>query len=227
MVRLNDLSYRYKDNAAPTIQNISFFIKKGEVVVLTGRSGCGKSTLFRCINGLCPHFFEGEKKGNIYLNGKESTPLRICDISRLVASVFQNPESQFFTADVLSDLVYACENYGVPKGEIEMRLNRIASMLSLSPLIGKKISELSGGEKQKVAIASTLMLNADVLLLDEPSSNLDYQSIALLKATLAELKSKGYTIIVIEHRLYYLADVCDRLIVFECGKCPVSMRARH
>lgn len=99
-----------------------------------------------------------------------------------------------------------------------MRLNRIASMLSLSPLIGKKISELSGGEKQKVAIASTLMLNADVLLLDEPSSNLDYQSIALLKATLAELKSKGYTIIVIEHRLYYLADVCDRLIVFECGK---------
>ena len=218
MVRLNDLSYRYKDNAAPTIQNMSFFIKKGEVVVLTGRSGCGKSTLFRCINGLCPHFFEGEKKGNIYLNGKESTPLRICDISRLVASVFQNPESQFFTADVLSDLVYACENYGVPKGEIEMRLNRIASMLSLSPLIGKKISELSGGEKQKVAIASTLMLNADVLLLDEPSSNLDYQSIALLKATLAELKSKGYTIIVIEHRLYYLADVCDRLIVFECGK---------
>ena len=108
MVRLNDLSYRYKDNAAPTIQNISFFIKKGEVVVLTGRSGCGKSTLFRCINGLCPHFFEGEKKGNIYLNGKESTPLRICDISRLVASVFQNPESQMFFP-ILSMLVKITE----------------------------------------------------------------------------------------------------------------------
>ena len=218
MVRLKDLSYQYKDNTAPTIENISFFIRKGEVVVLAGQSGCGKSTIFRCINGLCPRFFEGEKKGGIYLNGKESTPLRICDISRLVASVFQNPESQFFTTDVLSDLVYACENYGVSKGEIETRLNRIVSMLSLSPLIGKKLSELSGGEKQKVAIASTLMLNADVLLLDEPSSNLDYQSIALLKAILAELKSKGYTIIVIEHRLYYLADVCDRLIVFERGK---------
>lgn len=137
MVRLKDLSYQYKDNTAPTIENISFFIRKGEVVVLAGQSGCGKSTIFRCINGLCPRFFEGEKKGGIYLNGKESTPLRICDISRLVASVFQNPESQFFTTDVLSDLVYACENYGVPKGEIETRLNRIVSMLSLSPLIGK------------------------------------------------------------------------------------------
>lgn len=218
MIRLNDLSYWYKDNDTQTLQNVSLSIKRGEVVVLTGQSGCGKSTLFRCINGLCPRFFEGEKNGNIYLDGNESTPLRICDISRLVASVFQNPESQFFTTDVLSDLVYACENYGVPREEIEKRLEEVIATLSLSSLIGKKLSELSSGEKQKVAIASTLMLKASVLLLDEPSSNLDYQSIDLLKDTLAELKSGGYTILVIEHRLYYLSDICDRLIVFDRGK---------
>lgn len=218
MIRLSGLSYRYKGDDSPTLQNVSFSIKKGEAAVLTGQSGCGKTTLFRCINGLCPRFYEGEKEGDIYLNGKESTPLRICDISRVIASVFQNPESQFFTTDVLSDLVYACENYGVPKDEIKRRLDEVVATLSLSSLIGKKLSELSGGEKQKVAIASTLMLKADVLLLDEPSSNLDYQSIALLRCALAELKLKGYTILVIEHRLYYLADICDRLIVFDRGK---------
>lgn len=218
MIQLSNLSYRYKDSDIQTIQNLSLSIKRGELTVLTGRSGCGKSTLFRCINGLCPRFYEGEKGGKIYLNGNDSAPLRICDISMVIASVFQNPETQFFTTDVLSDLVYACENYGVPEDEIEKRLDNIVTMLALSSLMGKKLSELSGGEKQKVAIASALMLKADVLLLDEPSSNLDYQSIALLKDTLAELKSKGYTILVIEHRLYYLSDICNRLIVLDSGK---------
>lgn len=218
MIQLEKLSYRYKDNPFQMLKEVCLSVKKGEFVVLSGRSGCGKSTLFRCINGLCPLFFDGEKSGKISLNHKDIAPLRICDISKIVASVFQNPENQFFTADVLSDLVYACENYGIPKREMERRLKRIVSMLSLNDLPAKKLSDLSGGEKQKIAIAATLMLETDILLLDEPSSNLDYHSIVLLSEVLEKLKANGYTILVIDHRLFYLEKLCDRLIVMEQGK---------
>ena len=218
MIRLEKLSYRYKDNEFQTIEEVGLSIKKGEFVVITGRSGSGKSTLFRCINGLCPLFFDGEKSGNIYLNGKNIAPFRICDISKIVSSVFQNPENQFFTTDVLSDLVYACENYGIPKQEIKQRMEYIVSLLSLNNIIEKKLSDLSGGEKQRVAIASILMLKTDILLFDEPSSNLDYQSIILLSEIFEKLKASGYTIIVIEHRLFYMKNLCDRLIVMGNGK---------
>lgn len=204
MIQIDELKYRYSDSAVWALRDTSFSVGNGELIVLTGKSGCGKSTLFRCINGLCPNFFEGEKAGGVFLMGKEISLMRIGDISKMAASVFQNPESQFFTTDVLSDLVFACENYGISKENIQACMDSVVALLSLEPLLGRKLAELSGGEKQKVAIASALMLNADILLMDEPSSNLDYQSIRLLKDTLAGLKAEGYTIMVIEHRLYYL-----------------------
>ncbi|EMB45668.1 ABC transporter ATP-binding protein [Treponema denticola] len=217
MINLNDVSYQYNDTAAQAIQNLSLSVKKGELVVITGKSGCGKTTVFRCVNGLCPRFYEGEITGTLTLNGKVLSSMRICDISNIAASVFQNPESQFFTTDVLSDLVYPCENYGIEKEEIQERLHRVTKLLSLEPLLNRKLSELSGGEKQKIAIASVLMLDTRVVLMDEPSSNLDYQSVELLTQILVQLKSKGYTILIIEHRLHYLAELCDRLIIMENG----------
>nr|WP_315314243.1 energy-coupling factor ABC transporter ATP-binding protein [Treponema denticola] len=217
MINLNDVSYKYNDAAAQAIQHVSLSVKKGELVVITGKSGCGKTTLFRCVNGLCPRFYEGEINGSLTLNGKVLSSMRICDISNIAASVFQNPESQFFTTDVLSDLVYPCENCGIEKEEIQERLYRVTKLLSLEPLLNRKLSELSGGEKQKIAIASVLMLDTRVVLMDEPSSNLDYRSVELLTQILAQLKSKGYTILIIEHRLHYLAELCDRLIVMENG----------
>lgn len=218
MIQIDELQYRYSDSAVWALRETSFSVANGELIVQTGKSGCGKSTLFRCINGLCPNFFEGEKAGGVFLMGKDISSMRIGNISKMAASVFQNPESQFFTTDVLSDLVYACENYGISKKDIQARVDSVVALPSLEPLLGRKLAELSGGEKQKVAIASALMLNADILLMDEPSSNLDYQSISLLKDTLAGLKAEGYTILVIEHRLYYLKDICDRLIVLENGE---------
>ena len=217
MINLNDVSYKYNNAAAQAIQNLSLSIKKGELVVITGKSGCGKTTLFRCVNGLCPRFYEGEITGTLTLNGTDLSSMRICDISNIAASVFQNPESQFFTTDVLSDLVYPCENYGIEKEEIQERLHRVTKLLSLESLLNRKLSELSGGEKQKIAIASVLMLDTRVVLMDEPSSNLDYRSVELLTQILAQLKSKGYTILIIEHRLHYLVELCDRLIVMENG----------
>ena len=218
MIQLEKVNYRYKDNEFLTIKDACLSIKKGELTILTGRSGCGKSTIFRLINGLCPLFFEGEKSGNVYLDNKDISSLRICDISQIAASVFQTPENQFFTEDVLSDLVYACENYEINRQEIKQRSEEIVSMLSIDKMLDKKLSELSGGEKQKVAIAGALMLKTDILLLDEPSANLDYQSIILLAETLEKLKNSGYTILVIEHRLFYLEKLCDKLLVMEQGK---------
>ena len=217
MINLNDVSYKYNGAAVQAIRHVSLSIKKGELVVITGKSGCGKTTLFRCMNGLCPRFYEGEITGSLTLNGKVLSSMRICDISNIAASVFQNPESQFFTTDVLSDLVYPCENCGIEKEEIQERLYRVTKLLSLEPLLNRKLSELSGGEKQKIAIASVLMLDTRVVLMDEPSSNLDYRSVELLTQILAQLKLKGYTILIIEHRLHYLAELCDRLIVMENG----------
>ncbi|UTC57578.1 energy-coupling factor ABC transporter ATP-binding protein [Treponema sp. OMZ 305] len=217
MIKLNDVSYQYNGAVVQAIQHISLSVKKGELAVITGKSGCGKSTLFRCINGLCPRFYEGEIKGCLTLNGNAVAAMSMCALSKSAASVFQNPESQFFTTDVLSDLVYPCENYGIQKEEIERRLKYVTELLSLEPLLNKKLSELSGGEKQKVAIASVLMLDTKIVLMDEPSSNLDYRSVELLTQILAQLKSKGYTILIIEHRLHYLAELCDRLIVMENG----------
>ena len=152
MIQIDELKYRYSDSAVWALRDTSFSVGNGELIVLTGKSGCGKSTLFRCINGLCPNFFEGEKAGGVFLMGKEISLMRIGDISKMAASVFQNPESQFFTTDVLSDLVFACENYGISKENIQACMDSVVALLSLEPLLGRKLAELSGGEKQKVAI---------------------------------------------------------------------------
>lgn len=217
MIDLQNVGFQYKDKGERSIHGISCAIEKGEVVVLAGESGCGKSTLLRSLNGLCPHFYEGQPTGTLLLAGKDCRTLRIGDISRLAATVFQNPDNQFFTLDVLSDLVFAAENFGVPPAEIERRLRDVTEMLRLERFLGRRFSELSGGEKQRIAIASALMLEADVLLLDEPSANLDYPSIEELRGVIAALKERGCTIVVAEHRLYYLHGIADRLILLRDG----------
>ena len=192
-------------------------IHRGEVVVIAGESGCGKSTLLRALNGLCPHFYEGETAGKVLLGGKNCRDMRIGDISRMAATVFQNPDHQFFTLDVLSDLVFSCENFGVGPKEIERRLRSVTKLLQLERFLGRKLSALSGGEKQRIAIASALMLKTDILLMDEPSANLDYPSIEELRDLLALLKAHGCTIVVAEHRLYYLCGIADRLFLMQDG----------
>ena len=217
MIELQNVGFQYQDRAQRSIGGNSCMAGAGEVIVIAGESGCGKSTLLRRINGLCPGFYEGIAEGKVLLAGQDVQNLRIGDISRIAATVFQNPDNQFFTLDVLSDLVFGCENFGVPRDEIERRLRSVVETLSLERFLGRKFSELSGGEKQKIAIASALMLECKILLLDEPSANLDYPSITLLRRTIEELKERGYTIVVAEHRLYYLHGVCDQLIIMEHG----------
>ncbi|PIE97448.1 MAG: cobalt ABC transporter [Treponema sp.] len=218
MIKLDDIEFTYENKDEKSLTLPSFEVEKGECVLLTGLSGSGKSTITKCINGLIPEFFEGEFSGSAIVNGSCIDEMPVYDISRFVGSVFQDPASQFFTESTVSELAFACENYGIAEEEIKRRINKAVQTVHVEKLVGKKLSELSNGEKQKMAITSVLTMEPTVLLLDEPSSNLDYASILHLKHIIQNLKEKGFTIIIAEHRIYYLQDIFDRVVYVKDGK---------
>jgi putative ABC transporter ATP-binding protein TDE_0906 len=193
-------------------------IQKGECVLLTGMSGSGKSTITKCINGLIPEFFEGEFSGEVLVDEHNIVEMPVCEISKFVGSVFQDPSSQFFTENTISELAFACENYGVSEAEIKTRIKAAIKTVGIENLAGKKLRAMSNGEKQKTAIAAILTMEPDIILLDEPSSNLDYASIKNLAAVIKKLKEKGLTVIIAEHRIYYLQGLFDRVLYVSEGK---------
>ena len=219
MIEIKNVSFRYKsDIAAGGIENISLSVPDGQTVVLCGESGCGKTTLTRLINGLIPHYFEGELSGSVIIDGYNVSEQPLYNTANLVGSVFQNPRSQFFNVDTTSELSFGCENLGMPKDEILQRLHKTVSALKIEKLLDRSIFDLSGGEKQKIACGGAFMMDPQVFVLDEPSSNLDSDSIADLRETVAYLKSTGKTVILSEHRLYYMHGIADRYIYIKDGK---------
>ena len=188
------------------------------MVVLCGESGCGKTTLTRLINGLIPHYFEGELSGGVTIDGSNVSQQPLYDTARLVGSVFQNPRSQFFNVDTTSEITFGCENLGMPREKILRRLEHTVPSLKLENLLHRSIFQLSGGEKQKIACAGAFMMEPRVFVLDEPSSNLDADAILDLRQVIAYLKSLGKTVVLSEHRLYYLQGVADRYIYMRDGR---------
>ncbi len=219
MIRFDDVSFHYggENGTGEGVDNINLTINDGEVVVLCGNSGCGKTTVTRLINGLAPHFYPGEMEGCVWVDDTLVTKAELSETSRLVGSVFQNPKSQFFSIDTTSELVFGCENQGMPREEIHTRLLKTEKEMKLSALMGRNIFELSGGEKQQIACGSVYTTAPSVFVLDEPSSNLDRKAIHRLHDTLKRIKSEGKTIVVSEHRLYYLMDLADRFIYLDDG----------
>ncbi|UTC65103.1 energy-coupling factor ABC transporter ATP-binding protein [Treponema sp. OMZ 788] len=218
-VELKDVSFIYessKDGKA-NLKKTSLNIKKGEFLLVTGISGCGKSTLTKCINGLIPRFYEGEFSGSVFINEEDVSNFSIDEISKDIGSVFQSPKSQFFTDDVISELSFPCENYGLSRDEIIERIAEVCSILHIENLLTEKLENLSNGQKQKAAVASILTLRPKIIVLDEPSSNLDFNSILILADILKILKQRGFTIIIAEHRLHYLKDLFDRVIYINEG----------
>ena len=179
MIKIEDVSFRYagESKGGNGIKNINLTIKKGEFVVFCGKSGCGKTTLTRVINGLIPHFYEGEMDGCAYIDGANVTKQPLSDISTLVGSVFQNPKSQFFHVDTTGELLFGCENHNMSKELMEERLNETADVLKIRPLLNRNIFELSGGEKQQIACGSVYASDPEVFVMDEPTSNLDRKAI--------------------------------------------------
>lgn len=219
-IELHNVSFAYQNEASThnSLEKIDLTIPSGQFVVLCGESGCGKTTLTRLINGLIPHYYEGKMSGTVSICGKNVSEQPLYDTASLVGSVFQNPRSQFFNVDTTGEITFGCENLGMPPETIEQRLDKVNKAFHLEWLLGRNIFHLSGGEKQKIACAGAAMMEPEIFVLDEPSSNLDAAAIEELKETLAYWKSQGKTIVISEHRLYYLRDLADRFIYIKNGK---------
>ena len=218
MIELNHVSFQYNNADSGSLNDISLHIKKGECVLLCGRSGCGKTTLTRLINGLIPNYYEGEFSGTVTVGGIDVGDAELYDTARIVGSVFQNPRSQFFCVDTTGEIAFGCENLGVAPDDIDRRVERASEDMHVTDLLERSIFNLSGGEKQKIACASVSAMEPEVFVLDEPTSNLDINAINALRDTVKFWKLQGKTIIIAEHRLYWLKDLCDRVVYLRDGK---------
>ena len=217
MITIRDVSFTYAGNETDGIHHINLEIQKGECVLLCGRSGCGKTTVTRLINGLIPSFYMGTLTGSVLIDNQPVGELPLYKIAKRVGSVFQNPRTQFFNVDTDSEIAFGIENEGYPQEQLVQRVRQTAEDLHIETLSERNIFELSGGEKQKIAFASVYAMNPDIYVLDEPSSNLDSESITALQSYIRNIKAQGKTVIVAEHRLYYLADLADKIVYMENG----------
>lgn len=222
MIRLDDVTWTYPHAAAPSLRGIDLRIAPGEFVVLCGASGSGKSTALRLMNGLIPHFHEdGTLTGTVTVDGRQTATAELGEIGLRTGTVLQHPRRQFFTDTTREEVAFAMENFGFPPGEIRARVDDLVVDLPTH----HRLAELSGGQQQQVAIAAARAHGPAAVLLDEPSSNLSADAVARLTATLARLKADGVTVVVAEHRLRYLRDLVDRVIVMRDGAIDAQWTA--
>ena len=219
MIRVENVSFTYEnaDNGAAILNN-SIQISKGEIVLLCGESGSGKTTFSRLLNGLIPNYYEGTLTGKVQVKDKNPEKVELYELATYVGSVFQNPKAQFYTLITDTEIVFACENMGMDRDEILSRFDTTVDTMHLESLIGRNLFTLSGREKQKIACASVYALQPDVLVLDEPTSNLDIKTIRELENILRLWKVHGKTIIIAEHRLDWLNLLADRVLYFKDGE---------
>ena len=218
MLEFKDVSFTYKNSNNKVLDRVNFKINKGECILLTGVSGSGKSTLIHLMNGLIPTLYEGQLEGEILFKNKDLKDIESYDISKNIGYVSQDPRGHFFTTNTTSELVFSMENYGIPLNEMKKKYSELVNLLELEKLVDKNIIYISSGERQKIEIGCSLSLEPEIIILDEPSSNLDFHMTKKLKQLIEKLKTKGYTIIIAEHRMYYIQNLIDRVLVINNGK---------
>lgn len=219
MIEFKNVSFTYQSSKTETgVKNVNLQIPAGQIVLLCGKSGCGKTTLTRLLNGLIPEYYEGRLQGKVKIDDIVVSESPLYRIAKKVGSVFQNPRSQFFNVDTTSEIAFGCENMGLPTEMIYQRMGEVIGELKISNLMDRNLFALSGGEKQKIACASVAAMEPEVFVLDEPSSNLDIAAIEDLRQMIGKWKQKGKTIVIAEHRLYYLMELVDRVLYMENGE---------
>lgn len=221
MIDVASLSFSYVSELTgdhvEALKDVDLSADAGSLTLVCGASGCGKSTLMKALTGLVPQMTPGELDGVVRINGRNLADVALTDVGHLCSSVFQNPRTQFFCDTVAEELAFCGENYGRERTTLRQQSERAAKLMGISHLLERKLTTLSGGQLQKVALACALASGAPVLLADEPTSNLDPAAISEVRAALKVLKEQGLTIVVVEHRLHFLRDLADQVLLMEGG----------
>ena len=219
MIQIQDFSFTYKNGETPALQEIRLEVPDGGFLGIIGPAGAGKTTLARAVAGIIPHHYTGDFYGSVTVNGLDTVDSSIADLSRLVGTVFQDVESQIISPLVEDELLYGLENFGIPREEIPGRIGEALAKVGIAELRERSISSLSGGQRQKVAIASIIALKPQILVLDEPTGELDPRSSRQIFSLLKELnEEQGVTIILIEQKIMLLCEFARQLAVLSEGR---------
>ena len=223
IIDIEDVSFSYRETHEPALNHVSLAIGEGDFLGIIGPSGAGKSTLAACLSGAIPHHFGGALYGAVRVAGQDTCEVTLTDISRIVGSVLQDIDTQMVASVVEDELLFGLENFGVPHDQIEQRLSDALQTVGIADLRDREIATLSGGQKQKVAIAAIMALQPRVLVLDEPTAALDPASSLLVFDTLAKInREQNVTVVVVEQKVALLSTFCDRVIVLDNGSIALE-----
>ncbi len=218
MISIKDVSFTYAGASAPALSNINLQVEDGDFVGIIGESGAGKTTLGHIINGIVPHYYKGDYFGRVEVNGMDTFEVALTDLSQAVGTVSQDIDNQMVAGVVEDEVLYGLENFGVPFEEIEARLAGALESVGISDLRQRTISTLSGGQKQKVAVASIIAIAPNIIVLDEPTAELDPQSSRQIFELLRALNEQGMTVVVIEQKVMLLCEFARRIVLMDHGQ---------
>lgn len=227
VISVENLTFTYPGATHKALDDLSFGVAEGEFIGITGPTGAGKSSLILCLNGIIPHFQEGKFHGAVLINSRDTFKTSCAELAREVGSVFQDPEAQIVAPVVEEEIAFGLENLAFPPAEIDQRITEALELIGISSLRHRSTTELSGGQKQRVAIAAAIALKPRILLLDEPTSELDPIGTMEVFEVLRTLnKKQRLTIIVVEQKINILVEYVERLLVLKSGKlaCDASPR---
>jgi len=219
-IQIKNLTYRYPTSEADVLKDVSFTVKKGELCAIVGANGSGKTTLCNAIRGFVPKFYKGEISGEVLVNGRDVKEDPDGENALEIGFVFQNPFTQIsgIASTVYEELAYGLENMGVEPEEIRQRIERIMELTKIQEFRDRDPYQLSGGQQQRVALAAILVMDQDVLVIDEPTSQLDPQSTDDVFEIIKLMKSMGKTIVLVEHKMEQIAEYADQIIVLDGGQ---------
>lgn len=219
-IRIENLTYRYATAKADSLKGVNLSIREGEFCSIVGPNGGGKTTLCNAIRGFVPKFYKGELEGNVWIEGKNVEEYELGDLAMKVGFVFQNPFTQIsgIAKTVYEELAYGLENMGIEPGQIRKRVEDVMKLAKIEEFRDRNPYQLSGGQQQRIALAAILIMQQDILVIDEPTSQLDPQSTDDIFALIREMKNRGKTIVLVEHKMEQVAEYSDHLVIMEGGR---------